>query len=227
MHKKTIPLLTVISCLAIIFGCATKKEGEVSSADKESWQTILEIEAPEFKSVGDPDMDQLLGDSFETYVKGLSAKMKEIRSILTTNRDYQAFTSNVADKSKREKISNTEASNSILKSLKEKSDGGDSNATKRLNNIQEAVNRVSSKNEEANKNAINNITMIVKSISAFNNLKSKIDNAGTFEKIALGKKFADGLSQLNKFSSYAKTCKEFTNYMTNQINNPVWSGKDS
>ena len=94
----------------------------------------------------------------------------------------------------REKISNTEASNSILKSLKEKSDSGDSNATKRLQNIQEAVNRVSSKNEEANKNAINNITMIVKSISAFNNLKSKIDNAGTFEKIALGKKFADGLS---------------------------------
>ncbi|MEC8243457.1 MAG: hypothetical protein VX038_01285 [Verrucomicrobiota bacterium] len=227
MYKNHIYLTTVVSCLVIICGCATKKKGEVTSEDKEAWENILEIDAPEFESVGDPDMDQLLGETFETYVNSLSSTMTEIRSTLTTNRDYQAFTSNVATKAKNENISNSEASNSILISLKEKSDGGDGNATKRLDNIQEALNRVSSKNEEANKNAVNTVAMIIKSISAFNNLKSKVDEAGTLQKVALAAKFAKGLAQLNEFSSYAKTCKEFTNYMKNQINNPVWSGSDS
>jgi len=168
-------------------------------------------------------MDQLIGDTFENYVKGLSEKMNELHSIINTNRDFSSFDQQARKDAEEKDISVSQASNELLTALKERADSGDADAQKRLDNINEALTRTEKISKDANKKAINSIALIVKNIAAFQNLKSKVDNAGTFEKIKLGSKFAKGLSQIKDFNSYAKEVKNYTQYLENKRNHPCWN----
>ena len=216
---------SLIITALLITGCASSgsKKGGVSSKDKEAWQAILEVSPPTWDETGDSDMDQLIGSTFERSVVGLEKDMKEIRSILTTNRDYISFTNSVAARAEADGISNGEASGIVISNLRAMSIAGDQNATARLNNVQEALTRIKGNVDSLEKNSADSLVFILKQINAFQNLKSKVDNAGTFEKIKLGAAFAKGLGQLNEFNSYSKTCKEYTKYMKNQINHPAWN----
>lgn len=225
MNKLQILSSLVLTSLIFFNGCASKKEGKISKEDVESYQTILDKPIPEFKPVGDPDMDQLLGDTFENYVTNLSSKMNELKSIISTNRDFSSFNKQALKVAEEKNISVSEASTELLTALKEKADSGDAAAQGRLDKINEALNRTEKISKDANKKAINTIALVVKNIAAFQNLKSKVDNAGTFEKIKLGAKFAKGLGQINGFLSYAKEVKNYTQYLENKRNHPCWNKK--
>ncbi|MDG1324296.1 MAG: hypothetical protein P8P49_00920 [Opitutales bacterium] len=226
MNKFQIFSSLILASLVFLNGCASKKKvGKVSAEDEKSYKTILDKPVPQFKAVGDPDMDQLIGDTFENYVKGLSEKMNELQSIVNTNRDFSSFDQQARKNAEEKGISVSQASNELLTALKEKADSGDADAQKRLDNISEALTRTEKISKDANKKAINSIALIVKNIAAFQNLKSKVDNAGTFEKIKLGSKFAKGLSQIKDFNSYAKEVKNYTQYLENKRNHPCWNKK--
>lgn len=225
MNKLHVLSSLVLMSLIFFNGCASKKKGKVSEEDVKSYQTILDKPIPEFKPVGDPDMDQLIGDTFENYVKNLSTKMNELKSIISTNRDFSSFNQQALKVAEEKNISVSEASTELLTALKERADSGDAEAQGRLDNIKEALNRTEKISKDANKKAINSIALVVKNIAAFKNLKSKVDNAGTFQKIKLGAKFTKGIGQINEFLSYAKEVKNYTQYLENKRNHPCWNKK--
>lgn len=225
MNKLHVLSSLVLMSLIFFNGCASKKKGKVSEEDVKSYQTILDKPIPEFKPVGDPDMDQLIGDTFENYVKNLSTKMNELKSIISTNRDFSSFNQQALKVAEEKNISVSEASTELLTALKERADSGDAEAQGRLDNIKEALNRTEKISKDANKKAINSIALVVKNIAAYKNLKSKVDNAGTFQKIKLGAKFTKGIGQINEFLSYAKEVKNYTQYLENKRNHPCWNKK--
>lgn len=219
--------IVALSTLLFSFGCASKKkEGQVSASDKESWKQLLEIPVPEWESVDDSDLDNLLGDTSTFIVENLANDMKEIRTKLTTNRDYVSFTKSVAARAASDNISNDEAASKTISDLKTKASGeGEEaeNAALRLKNVQEALDSVKSQNESLLPKVLKVISFVQQKQKAVQGLKSKADQMSFLEKAQFGKKVVGAAGQMKDFMDYAGKCKEFTAFMKRQIENPAWN----
>ena len=224
MTKKIIPLLTVISCLAIIFGCASKKKNPetLKSEEIQDLKTIMDVTPPEWKETGDADFDELIGDLFEQHVKSQSKAVDEIYTTLITSTDYNSFSKSVAYKANKENISTDEASSIILNELKTASDSGDENATKRLQNIQKVLKSVEKDVDQGLEGLVKLGVTVAKKLAAFESLKYKIEEGNFLEKAKLAKAFASGLKQLGEFTSYSKKSTKFLKYVKKQLSHPAW-----
>lgn len=223
MHKKIVSLLIVISCLAIISGCATKKDPEtLKSKDKQDLQSIMDVTPPKWEETGDADFDEIVGDLFEQNVKSNSKAMDEIYTKLITSKDYNSFSESVAYKANKENISTDEASSIILNELKTASDSGDEIATQKLQNIQKVLKSVEKDVDQGIEGFTKLLSTLAKKYTAFQSLKYKIDEGNFLEKAKLAKAFASGLSQLDEFMSYSNKSQKFLKYIKQQLSHPAW-----